>query len=582
MSRPVPRTGRWPSQLPALRSAALLMCAVLLTVSCGASTTTPSPAPATATPAPATATPAPATATPAPATATPAPTASPTPEGPLVLKVATTANITTWDPVKSFSTEAFYMANIYEPLLWINPPGSAETFTPALASSWDHSADGLTWTWHIRQGVKFHDGTPLTADAVVKSIQAAKDHAGASFIWLPLDTIEATDASTVVMHLAWSAPMDLVASSLYGAWIVSPAALDAVAADDGYFESGVDGGTGPYTIGSYTPDSEVLLNAFPDYWGGWTDTNHYQKILASIIASDVDQQQALDGGTVDVAFSIPLENIASYTTNPDFTVLNEPSFFNYVGMFNTQRAPFDDPLVRQALSYAIPYDDVIQVAAQGYGTQSHGPVPAGVFPYDSSVTQYHQDLTKAADLLTQAGHEGGGFDMEITYASENQAEAKFAPLLQDAFGQLGINVTLTPMLFNQQWDRAKGDAAGRQDMFLLLYWPTYSDAGSDNLYSMFHSGDPDTGLNVTAFNLSYWNSADYDGLIDDAAAKEVTDRATSQSEYTQAMNLLVDQAPGVFFYDTKFAMPFPKKIAGFQYNLNYPFAQFFYPLHPAH
>src|SRR3954469_24384756 len=107
------------------------------------------------------------------------PTEAPSGAGgtPNVLKVASTANITTWDPVKSFSTEAFYMANIYEPLLWINPPGSAEKFTPALATKWEHSDDGLTWTWLIRDGVTFHDGTPLDADAVVKSIQAAKDHA---------------------------------------------------------------------------------------------------------------------------------------------------------------------------------------------------------------------------------------------------------------------------------------------------------------------------------------------------------------------------------------------------------------------
>ncbi len=88
--------------------------------------------------------------------------------------------------------------------------------------------------------------------------------------------------------------------------------------------------------------------------------------------------------------------------------------------------------------------------------------------------------------------------MEMTYASENQNEARFAPLLEDAFEQLGIDVTLTPMLFNQQWERAKGDAAGRQDMFLLLYWPTYSDAGSDNLWSLFHSSE------APFFNLSYW------------------------------------------------------------------------------
>ena len=83
---------------------------------------------------------------------------------PDILKVAHTANITTWDPVKSFSTEALYLANMYEPLLWVNPPGSAEPFTPALATEWETSEDGLTWTFHLRDGVTFQDGEPLTAD----------------------------------------------------------------------------------------------------------------------------------------------------------------------------------------------------------------------------------------------------------------------------------------------------------------------------------------------------------------------------------------------------------------------------------
>lgn len=494
-----------------------------------------------------------------------------------VLKVATTANITTWDPVKSFSTEAFYLGNIYEPLLWINPPGSEEPFTPALATSWESSADGMTWTFQIRPDVTFHDGEPLTADVVVASIQAAKDHAGASFIWAPLESITATGPLTVEMQLSYAAPMDLVASSLYGAWIVSPKALEAAAADDTYFEAGagVDGGTGPYTIESYTPDSEVLLKASPEYWGGWDDVDHYDRVLVSIIPEAISQQQALDGGDVDIAFSVPLENIASYASNPDYTVVDEPSFFNYVGLFNTQRAPLDDPKVRQALSYAIPYDDIITVGAQGFGAQSRGPVPAGVFPYDASVPQYTYDMDKAKALLAEAGHADGGFSMEITYAAENQNEARFAPLLQDSFSQLGIDVTLTPMQFNQQWERGKGDPDGRQDMFLLLYWPTYSDAGSDNMWSLFHSSE------APFFNLSYWDDPAYDGLIDEAATRTATDRAAAQAGYTQALERLVDQAPGVFFYDTRFVAPIPTRIAGYQYNLNYPFAQFFYPLHPA-
>jgi peptide/nickel transport system substrate-binding protein len=493
---------------------------------------------------------------------------------PDILKVAHTANITTWDPVKSFSTEALYLANMYEPLLWVNPPGSAEPFTPALATEWESSEDGLTWTFHLRDGVTFQDGEPLTADAVVSSVEAAKARAGASFIWAPVESVEAVDPLTVAFHLSYPAPVDLIASSLYGAWIVSPKALEAAAADETYFESGIGAGTGPYMLESWVPDGEVLLTEFPDYWGGWDDVDHYEKVLVTIMPEAVDQQQALDGGQVDLAFNLPSESLDQYEANPDFTVLREPSLFDYVGFLNTQRAPLDDPLVRQALAYATPYADIIEVATAGLGTQARGPVPAGVFPYSEDTPQYQTDMEKAKDLMAEAGVDG--FDMEITYAVENQYEAAFAPLLQAAYGELGVNVTLTPMPFNQQWERAKSDDLdGRQDMFLLLYWPTYSDAGSDNLWSLFHSSE------APFFNLSYWVDEQYDSLIDEAGGLTGVDRAAAQATYEEAMVRLVDQSPGIFFYDTIFPAAIPKRIAGYQYNLNYPFAQSFYPLHPA-
>jgi len=541
------------------RLLALLAASALLVGACGSSTATQAPASGASS---------------APAAST-APTAPPTPAGPVVLKVAATANITTWDPVKSFSTEALYLANIYEPLLRVNPPNAAEKFSPVLAESWSSSADGLTWTFKLRSGVTFHDGEQLTADAVKQSIEAAASKGGASFIWAALDTITAVDPLTVEMKLKYAAPMDLVASSLYGAWIVSPKALAAAATDDTYFEKGVDAGTGPYTIESYTPDKEVLLKKYDGYWGGWSDTNHYDKVLVSITPEAAVQQQMLDGGEVDLALSLPLENVASYKDNPDYTFIDEPSFFNYVGFFNTARKPLDNVMVRQALSYAIPYADIITVGAQGYGTQSRGPVPAGVFPWSADVPQYSQDLTKAKDLLTQAGYPNGGFSLNLTYAAENQNEARFAPLIKEAYAKLGVDVTITPIAFNQQWEQAKGDPAGRQDMFLLLYWPTYSDAGSDNLWSMFHSSD------APFFNLSYWKNTQFDTLVDDAIGLTATQRDQAQAKYTEAMKLLVDQAPGLFFYDTRFVTAIPKRVAGFQYNLNYPFAQFFYPMHPA-
>ncbi len=541
----------------------LLVIVGLIANACGGGAAAPTSAPE-ATSAPA--------ATEAPA-ATGAPPPTEAPAEPRVLKVAATANITTWDPVKSFSTEALYMANVYEQLLRINPPGSPEEFTPLLAESWEANADGLTWTFKLRSGVKFHDGESLTAEAVKMSIEAAADHGGASFIWLPLDTIEAVDELTVQFNLKYAAPVDLIASSLYGAWIVSPKALEAAAADENYFEAGIEAGTGPYMLESYTPDKEILLTAFPDYWGGWDDVKHYDKVLVTITPEAVQQQQMLEGGEVDLALSIPLENIGDFKDKAGYSFYEEPSFFNYVGYFNTLRAPLDNKLVRQALSYAIPYDDIIAIGAQGYATQSRGPVPAGVFPWSENTPQYTYDLEKAKELLAQAGHPGGGFSVRLTYAAENQSEERFAPLIKDAFAEIGVEVEIEAIKFSQQWEQAKSDPANAQDIFLVYYWPTYSDAGSDNLWSLFHSSEK------PFFNLSYWKNEQYDALVDEAGVLTGTDRATAQAKYEEAMNLLVDEAPGIFFYDTKAVYAFPDYIKGFEYNLNYPFALFFYPLY---
>ncbi len=496
---------------------------------------------------------------------------SPASQAPSVLTVATTANITTWDPIQSFSTEALYMANLYDGLLRVNPPGSSEQFTPLLATSWEHSKDGLTWTWHLREGVTFHDGETFDSAAAKASIEAAKDRGGAGFIWAPLKSMDTPDANTLVMNLSYSAPMDLVAGSTYGSWMVAPKALDASAKDKKYFESGIDAGAGPYTLDSYTPDQEVVLKKYDSYWGGW-DGAHVDNVVLEIVPEAVQQQQMLDGGQVDLATRVPQDALASYENKPGFTVSANASWFNYTAFFNTLRAPLDDPKVRQALSYAIPYQDIIKVAALGYATQARGPVPQGVWPYSDQTPQYTYDLAKAEDLLAQAGHPNGGFDLKLTYAAENDTEAKFAPLIQDSFKQIGVNVQVKAILFNQQWEAAKSDPKNAQDIFVLLYWPTYADAGTDNLYSMFHCASP------PFFNLSYWCNKQFDNDIDTAATLTVTDPEKSQELYNSAQKLLVDQAPAGFLMDTQAVYVVPDTVQGFQYNENYPFSLFFYDM----
>jgi peptide/nickel transport system substrate-binding protein len=543
----------------------ILMIFVLLGSACGQAQPTEEPA---ATQAPA-------------ATKAPVMTEPPVAAGPVVLKVAIAGNITTWDPIASFSSEASFLANVYEQLLRINAPDSAEQYTPLLAESWDVAEDGMSYTFHLRPNVKFHDGEPMNAAAVKASVDAAKERGGASFIWLPLKDVEVVDDLTVKMNLSYAAPMDLIASSLYGAWIVSPKALEAGAADENFWADAMSYGTGPYMVESYTPDAEIVFTQNPEYWGGW-DGSHYEKVVVALVPEATTRQQMLEGGEVDLAAAIPVENVGMFESNPNYTVYKEPSFFNYVGFFNTLRAPLDNIKVRQALSYAIPYQDIIKVAANGLGTQSYGPVPAGVFPWDDSVFQYSYDLDKAKALLKDAGYEGGGFSLRLTYASSNAAEEAFAPLIKDSFAQIGVEVTIEPMAFGQQWELAKTDPANAQDMFLLLYWPTYSDAGADNMWSMFYGGAEPTFLNVTKFNLAYWKNDQYNALMDEAGALTATDYAGSQAKYVEAMNILIDEAPGIYFFDTMAVFIIPNTIEGFDYNLNYPFVPyFFYNLYPA-
>ena len=488
-----------------------------------------------------------------------------------LFKVATSAAVTTWDPVQSFSTEAFYMTNIYEPLLWKNPDGESPEYSPALATSWTSSKDGKTWTFKLRSGATFHDGSAVNAAAVKASIESSKAVGGAGFIWDPLKTIDATGDDTVVFNLSYAAPLDLIASSTYGAYIVNPKALAAVAKDSKYYESGLDGGSGPYSISSYKAGSSVVLAAYAKHWASVKPI--FTTIDISITPDGITAQQMMTTGQVDWATNIPLTSIKGFKTSNKYKVAVYKSPFNYVGYFNTLRAPLNNPVVRQALSYALNYRDIVKVGGQGYATQARGPVPAGIYPYDAKIPQYSRQLEKAKGLLASAGVKN--LKIKITYASENSAEARFVPLIKDAFAAIGVTADVQGILFNQQWSAAKKDPANAQDLFIVKYWPTYSDAGVDNLWSLFHSSAK------PFFNLSYWKNTAYDKLVDDAIVLSGSDKAGAQALYSQAMQILFKEAPGLYLYDEAQVSVLPRKFSIPMYNINYPFSAFFAGVKPS-
>ncbi|MDI3269738.1 MAG: ABC transporter substrate-binding protein, partial [Bacillota bacterium] len=171
-----------------------------------------------------------------------------------------------WDPSDSFSNEIIALNNVYETLLRYDP--ETATFQGVLATSYESTPDALTWTFHLRSGVKFHTGKEMTAADVKASFDRTISRGkGAAYILDPIDSIETPDSSTVVFHLKYAAPMDLIVSSPYAAYVFDTAPLEANG--DDWFNQHHESGSGPYTIKSWKPGDSLVLEKFPDYWGGW-------------------------------------------------------------------------------------------------------------------------------------------------------------------------------------------------------------------------------------------------------------------------------------------------------------------------
>jgi peptide/nickel transport system substrate-binding protein len=456
-----------------------------------------------------------------------------------IFRAAYSSTVTTWDPSVSFSTEVVYLANCYEPLIYANAPGSAEPFSPALATSWEVSSDGLEWTFKLREGVTFHDGTPFNAEAVKYSIdRTMKLNLGAAYIWAAVKSVTVVDDYTVKFALSYPTSLDRIAAASSGSWIFSPATKGK---STKWWDEGQEAGTGPWKLESYKPNEELVFVRNADWWGSWAD-NQFQRIVVKVVAEAGTQRQMLEAGEIDYAGLVARDQADAMSAGGSIDIVKAQTWQNYLMFFNTQKPPLDDVKVRQALSYAVPYKDLITLGANGLATQAKGPVPVGLWPNASGdLPQYTYDVEKAKQLLAEAG-QSDGFELTLTYASENPLEKAFAPLIKESFAELGVDVTVQPLLWNQQWEKAKGAADKRQDLFVLLWWPSYPD-GYDNLYSMF------TTEEEPAWNLGYWYSSDYDSTLDEAHKLSATEVTESQTLYTEAQTMLIDQAPAAYLFD---------------------------------
>lgn len=518
-----------------------------------------------------------ATATPPPAaeeepTKAPEPTkAEPTeePAAPNVFVYAHGTTLPDIDPAVSFSNDSVIVSNCYETLTFYNPPGSDKILSPKLATSWDANTDATEWVFHLREGVTFHNGDPLNAEAVKGALENTLElGVGAAYIWDPVEEIQVVDDLTLKFTLSYAAPLDLIASSGYGAWIYNPTVYTEKGTE--WFNEGNCAGTGPYTIESRERGSRLVMTRNEDYWGGWRE-GQFDKVVFEISEDAVVLQQTIEAGTADFTYGVPPDNYAALDAREDIVAYTNPSYQNLLGLLNTQKPPLDDPLVRRAVAYSVPYAQFIEGVMPGRATQAYGPVPAGMWGHSADLTQYSLDMEKAKELLDEAGYPGGGFDLLYTFATGDMDEQQLGELWKAELAKLGINLEVRGMTWEAQWDLAKSDPQSAQDILSFYWWPDYVSPYSF-LFSMFHSEEE------ILFNLGYYSNPDFDQLIDDANALSGSDREKATEMFIQAQETLADDAVALFFYDVANTHLAGSDIKGFVDNPAYPHVVFVYDL----
>ena len=413
---------------------------------------------------------------------------------------------------------------------------------PALATRWDVNADGSVYTFHLRRGVKFTDGTPFVARQVALSWQRVLDpkvKGGRGWPLYPIkgakefadgkatgiDGLATPNDSTLVVTL--KEPFAIFPKLL--AMPVASIAPDKIPANFG--ENPV--GTGPWKLVEWKHDDYLLFAPNKDYWGSAPKAD---SLKARIIAEPSTAVAEFESGNVDV-LQIPQGDIRSWEEDVERRKLlhSTPSLELVYVAINTTRGPLKDYRVRQALNHAIDRRILVRNLIAGRGELASGVVPPGLPGSDPTRIGYAFDTLRAKQLLKEAGYPNG-IDLDL-WTSTNPIYVRIAETLQGYFQLSGIRVKLI-----QRESAAAREAArkGQTDLFVKDWYADYPDA-ENFLYPLLHSSNKGVGGNV-----SYFQNAQFDSLV--TAARREQDEAKRVALYQQSDALAFREAPMIFLY----------------------------------
>ncbi len=411
--------------------------------------------------------------------------------------------------------------NIFEGLMKASPDGGV---TPAVASDYEVSADGLTYTFTLREGVKFHNGDPVTTEDVIYSLErcAGSENDGVPLIsaFSNVTDISAPDESHITVTLA-SPNLEFINSM--AAYIIPANSGESIASNPI--------GTGPFQFVSYSPQESLVIARFEDYWGEGAQVD---EVTFKIITETNTLVMGLKGGTLDLVIHLP--NTVRAEVEGDFTILQDTMKLVQALYINNAVEPFNDVRVRQAMYYAINVPEIIDFVCDGDGVATGTSMyPAHVNYFMPELAEnYQQDVEKAKELLTEAGYPDG-FDMTITVPSNYQQHIDTAQVIAEQLEAVGIHATLDTVA----WESWYADVYKGRSYETTVCAIAASDMTAREMLQRYTSDHSKNFIN--------FSDAEYDQAVADAMATLDLDEQVSL--YKRAETILNEQAASLWIQD---------------------------------
>jgi len=454
--------------------------------------------------------------------------------GTLVISLGT--DIPIFDPQKSTGMQNLGIIRLVCETLTDMDPKTGEV-KPNLAESWESTPDATTWTVHLRKGIKFHDGTTFTAEAVKVSIMdrllnpQAKSPARGSFSMIK--SMDIKDDYTVVFHTTGYAPL-MALFNYAPSEIISPTQYKKLG--DDFYKQPI--GTGPYKFVEHVKGDHVKLVANPEYWNGAPELD---TIIMKPIPEAGARVMALESGSSHVITNVPPADYFRLKADARFYAIQALSQRSMHVSLNTKWGPLKDVKVRQALNYAVDKKAIVDRIFKGTaGIMDCPGIPPSAFGY-SKIGVYEYDPAKAKQLLAQAGYPNG-FEVELMYgAGRFLMDTEVVEAVQSYLSAVGLKVKITPLEWAAfQAAEAKPVNETKVQMAFVGFGLPTLDA--DQALENFRSDSwPPLGLEPM-----FYQNARFQALDD--KGRSITDLAQRKVIYHDATQILFDEAPWIFLY----------------------------------